>query len=642
MIKTIISLAMIKVSWDHLKKDYIENFIPFIATLVKKKDYETIKVVQVCADFKEEFGLIIPYHPMVTILNRARRRKILKKQRDSYIPIKDTILRWDFTDISKKQERKHEKVINEFIDFSKDKYNVDLDREEAETIFISFLKRYDLDILFASQEKSVLPEVKQSKRDQFLVSNFIKYAYKAEPEYFRFLADIAIGHILASNLLYGSEFKKFEAKFRNLNLYFDTGFILRLLGGEGEEREWIYTDLLKKLSDQRARFFIFAHTYDEIMGTLENCLKWVEDINYDPSRATPILKYFIEKGCTQSDVQRFIVTLDNSLMEHNIRKTAPPNLADYNKYQIDEESLRTCIINTYTESNPFFNEWEKDIVMRRDIRSLSTVNKLRKGKEPKSIKQAMHIFITTNGSLAYANRKFEVSERGERFFIPACLTDVFIGTLLWLDSPAQVVALNEKKIIADCYAALQPNKVLIKKFVKEVEKLKNEQKVLPEECYLLRCSIVARELLTEKTMGDPENFTENTTLEILEELEGRIKKEEEQKYLKEKEKNEKIKQDFETIKKEKRNIESIIERRAEKISDIISWFLFGVLSTLCILGAIIQYFPILLSKEWLRWSSLFVTLIFVGGSIALGINIKGFKDKIQNFIKVKIIRWLKG
>ena len=85
---------MVKVSWDHLKKDYIESFIPFIATLVKKKDYETIKVVQVCADFKEEFGLIIPYHPMVTILNRARRRKILKKQRDSYIPIKVIGLRF--------------------------------------------------------------------------------------------------------------------------------------------------------------------------------------------------------------------------------------------------------------------------------------------------------------------------------------------------------------------------------------------------------------------------------------------------------------------------------------------------------------------------------------------------------------------
>lgn len=62
MKNTLLSLAILKVNWDHLKKDYIENFVPFVATLLKKKNYQFIEVSKICNDFKVEFGLIIPRH----------------------------------------------------------------------------------------------------------------------------------------------------------------------------------------------------------------------------------------------------------------------------------------------------------------------------------------------------------------------------------------------------------------------------------------------------------------------------------------------------------------------------------------------------------------------------------------------------
>jgi len=639
--KTIASLALVKISWDHSRKDHIENFVPFIATLIIKKNYKEIDVNQVCEDFKQEFGLIIPYHPMVTLLNRARRRKIIKRERGAYVPLKDNVLKHDFTDMSKEQERRHEKVINEFIDFSKTKYNVEIDRYDAELMFLSFLKSYDLDILFASQEKSILPEVKQSKRERFLVSNFIKNAYETEPACFNFILDIAIGHILASAILYGAEFKKFEAKLGNLNLYLDTGFILMLLGGEGKEREWVYVDLLKRLSGQGAKLFLFAHTYEEIMGILENCLRWVEKPNFDPSRATPMLKHCVENKFTQSDVQRFITNLDTRLMEYKITKTETPNFIKYKKYQINEESLRSHIIKTYIENNPYFREWEKENVMQKDIRSISAINRLRKGKEPKNIKKAGHMFITTNNSLALANRRFEVSEKGDKFFIPSCLTDVFIGTLVWLQSPAQVVDLNQKKIIADCYAALQPDNRLIKKFVSEVEKLKNEKKILPEESISLRCDIVAREMLAEKTMGDPEYFTEKTTLEILEEFKVKIKKEEEQRYLKEKEKYEKIQEDLMTTEKAKVNLERSIDRIAEKFSNFTGNAIFLLLGILFLTGSILSFFPYFQNSPRLFLLLYLLLLIFAAGNVIFGINIKGLRDKTKRVIRSKITRWIK-
>jgi len=78
MDNAITSLAVLKVNWEHLKKDYIENFVPFIATLIKKCNYGVIDVNTVCNDFKKEFGLIIPYHPMCTILTRSQKRGLIK------------------------------------------------------------------------------------------------------------------------------------------------------------------------------------------------------------------------------------------------------------------------------------------------------------------------------------------------------------------------------------------------------------------------------------------------------------------------------------------------------------------------------------------------------------------------------------
>jgi hypothetical protein len=57
MNKTIKSIALLKVIYEK-DKDYIDLFIPFIASLISKLDYKSIEVENVCTDFEKEFGLI--------------------------------------------------------------------------------------------------------------------------------------------------------------------------------------------------------------------------------------------------------------------------------------------------------------------------------------------------------------------------------------------------------------------------------------------------------------------------------------------------------------------------------------------------------------------------------------------------------
>lgn len=62
-----------------LGEDFIETYIPFVSTLISKKQYEEFDVQKVCEDFYSEYSFKIPAMPMTEILNRMVIKKILKK-----------------------------------------------------------------------------------------------------------------------------------------------------------------------------------------------------------------------------------------------------------------------------------------------------------------------------------------------------------------------------------------------------------------------------------------------------------------------------------------------------------------------------------------------------------------------------------
>jgi hypothetical protein len=76
MKRTIASLALLRMNWNKYKKDYIEVFVPFIVTLISKKKYHVINEEVIRGDFKEEYGLSIPYYPMITILRRTKKTRL--------------------------------------------------------------------------------------------------------------------------------------------------------------------------------------------------------------------------------------------------------------------------------------------------------------------------------------------------------------------------------------------------------------------------------------------------------------------------------------------------------------------------------------------------------------------------------------
>ena len=64
-IEVIRSLAILKVLYDSKKyTNYLDIFLPMIATLIKYKEYKVIDNNICSKDFKERFGFIVPAMPM--------------------------------------------------------------------------------------------------------------------------------------------------------------------------------------------------------------------------------------------------------------------------------------------------------------------------------------------------------------------------------------------------------------------------------------------------------------------------------------------------------------------------------------------------------------------------------------------------
>jgi len=639
MNRAIASLAIVKTAFTRYKKDYIENFVPFVATLMKKKRYSDIDCTNLkpfINDFKEEFGLIIPYHPMLTILERTRKRGIVKRSYSKLTPDHEKILKYDFSDIALKKEAELNEVLGRFVTFCQDKYSISITQEEAQIGLISFLRNHDLDLLFASQDKSLLPTIKASRQMKYLLADFINETHNIQPQVFNSIIEVCVGYVLANTILYAENFAKFKGKLRNLELYLDTRFILRFLGIEGELYRGVYTDLALSINEQNAKLFIFRHTFDEIMGIFRSCLKWISHSEYDPTKASSVLQYFIANSKNESDIHQYIVNIETRLDEYNISIKDSPNFTLTPEFQIDENTLREHIIDVYSRSL-YFDETEKQATINRDIKSISSIFHLRRGRIPQTIKQAGVFFVTTNGTLAAVCMSFERELAQQQFHIPVCVTDTFIGTLIWMQSPVKWASLNEKKFIADCLASLQPDALFVKKLILEATKLKESGRIDDDEFLAVSRSYFIQDMLMQKTLGDSESISAERIEDILQKIKSDSAYIPEQQLKREKEKRQQLESQISVYEHSIRERDSRLELNIRRIVDVLFNFVF-ILSIILLIASVV--FPFF---AWIKspWKIIFIILAIFFGifSIGYGFNFKGLKTKMVMWSISKVMTW---
>lgn len=526
--KLIGSLAIFKSGL--VERDFISSYIPFVATslLSTSNAGETVNIEHVSNHFEDLFGFCIDRAPMTTILNKCAKNGLISKRNDGTFVIDKEGCKQKAISEGKvaSQKEKYEEVISRLIGFYKKQYEISISEDEAEKHFLNFLSENSAQTLIV--DLKFVDEEYTTKQHSYIISMFIRWCCNNDKHIFGLIMDLAMGYLMSSALAYdtGYDERTQEDAFCNLVIYFDTPFLLRVLGLNDEAMQEAALSMLEQLREMKALFKIFAHTYDETERILKDCLRWIEDENYDESHASMALRTFVKRSFTKADVQEYIDTLDAKLKYYGIS-------IDENDYYVgcyysncvDETLIKESIIDAYKKSNFMFDLKQKESTIDCDVRSISAILKLRGKKTARTYRQARYVLLTTNTTLAFVTRHYLKDENpSDRYSVYPCITDVYLGTNIWLGAPVKKIEnFSEKKLMADCMSMIQPSERLISTVQDYINKAFRDKTITSNQYYLLKRKAFDNDYLMNHTLGDETKFTDKIIEERLEEIERDIK-----------------------------------------------------------------------------------------------------------------------
>lgn len=512
----LISLAFLKINSDCNKSIFIDNFIPFVAETIRQSENEVISLNELQTNLQSIFGICIPLHVLKAILFRAKKKNLIRVKNNVFYRNQNMIESLAFRETQQKVQRIYVALIDDFIRYCNEKYETRINEQEAEQIILAFISYNQLSFYQTASVNRVVPAIPVIGKDKkIIISDYIANAKLRNPQVYEYLDTIVKGYLI-TNVLYFADLHNTGKKFKGTKVFLDTTFIMYALGYSGSEMRAPCTELLNLLYVGNAHLCCFRHTVEEIKGILDACsnrLGIYKDGTFGRS-----VEYFTTMGYSVSDVQLLISKLERNIEQLRIKIIDKPDYSDHD-HVIGESDLNSIIKKKMPH--------QRDLAVDRDVDSIAAIYRIRKGESFFNIEDSSAFFVTTTLALASACNEYHYKFH-EEYTAPPCITDFALTNILWLKTPTKAPDLPMKMIIADSYAAIQPDEVLMNRWLKEVEKLGQRESVTAEDYYFMRYSAEVKSALIEVTLGDPDVITEGTVPQILERANRKIVSEAEQ------------------------------------------------------------------------------------------------------------------
>ncbi len=511
--RVIPSLAMLKVNWD-TGHDYIDNFVPFVAECIRVSSQAEVSLPDLQDLVAREFGLRIPQNALKTILRRAVKAGYITRTQGIYRRIDHALDKLTISQTREQALRQHEALVQKLTIFCDTKYQVKWSQEEAETALLLYLEEHSIPILAAAVEgAAILPPTDVVKHAEFLVNAFVAELHKTDPEGFDFLETVVKGRMLADVLLF-PELGGIIQNFHSVEIYLDTPFMLRALGLAGRHMETPSLEVINLLYEENANLRVFEHTRDEIHGVLDAALTALRNRGFLDHAHGETMQYFIDSNYQKSDVELLIARLEDSFRRLHIKVRAKPQHTA--ALGLDEAKLRDAL-----RQNVGYRRQE---ALNHDLDCLTAIHRLRNGQLYRHIENCNAMFVTTNASLARCSARFFTEEfRNVGGAVPHCVLDYLLGTLVWLKRPLKAPDLPRKRMIANCYAALNPPDNLWRRYLGEMDRLRRAGLITENDYLMLRYSMEARTALMDLTLGDADAFSEGTVEQVLDKAKASLR-----------------------------------------------------------------------------------------------------------------------
>ena len=218
------------------------------------------------------------------------------------------------------------------------------------------------------------------------------------------------------------------------------------------------------------------------------------------------------------------------------------------------------------------------------------------------------------------------------------IADGTLANIAWLKAPLGAPALPELEVLAACYAGMQPDAPMWTKYLAEIDKLKAQGKVTPDEHQLLRFSLKARGELMSKTVGDPGAVSPKTVEEIAASVKASLVEDRDRQLASNEEQLARAAQELVQAKSDAEKYRRRSSERqkkafwiAEAIAKSLSWALYGVLAIAVLFTALDLLAEVLIGERLfqgsasplLRWGGAVSAVTALGIFFGIGSQLSG-------------------
>lgn len=526
--RALASLSTITAVWETRNQDYLDNFVPFVATYfatnsidyVSRDDLEALS-----QGLYDLFRIKIPILPLKAILKKARKQRLLDSVSGGYRVNRRLAMQSNIMADLQKNERTYAHVVNAFQDFTASHYDLDLPQPTLEDILYSFINSNDLEILtreHAGRNGELNSHLPRKHRPyEYLVNAFYVNMSENDPVVYESISDMAMGSILSATVFL-PEIPDRGETVRGVEFVLDTPLLLKLIGADGTAEQTVVKHLLESVRTQGGKLATYSHIHQETLEILSVAKEWVESTRFDVSKANRTTIFFRQEGFKESDVVRLIAKIEDRYAESGITVKDVPDHSQFRRYHIDDERFLEILENVISERDSQFNAEQFKRRTRRDVDSISAVYRSRGNHRPQTLRDSRVVLISENTALVLANRRLVQSVHPELAGFPACVTDQYVGTVLWIDAPESAMAANRSRILASSSAALRPDASLEKAIVDEANRLRRQGEITSDDFLILTSDHLTRDLLAEKTLGDADALDSRKVLELLNEAKAKL------------------------------------------------------------------------------------------------------------------------
>ena len=512
---SIFSLAYLQYTYEVLKMDILDPYVPMFCNCLLQEDVNIVDIKNLKCSMSSIYGIKnLTYGAVQSICERMASNKygILKKINGGYHVIKEKLNGYHV------KLTKNDKIIEEFnflikciADFSS-KFEKTYSPEEIEKGLLHFIDLHGVDLL-VGQGKKVFDSIlrNEDKRLSYIISRYVITDKENGGNAVEILNRLAKGNVI-SNLVSLSGRHYYTGSLKDVTVIIDTPFFYNLLGANNDSNKETAIEIMSILQRNGAHFSMFQHNLNEVYAALDDAIHRIITKEYDIRKSSRLLKMAVAEGYTSMQLESMRASVETIRNKWNIKDEVIPTCpTGYN--DIDVELLTEIIDSAYTNNHLrslFYNEKN---MLSKDVDSITYTYRIRGHSPIQSLKGCKAIMLTTNRIIATTSNDERINTNKHK--IPVCATDIFLSSILWSNYPGENDNLNKKLLISECYNNIQLDDALVIRFFEDLKAKKVNEDISESQYLIMTTSRLAMNLLGDKTQNDINAYTDRTSIEIL-------------------------------------------------------------------------------------------------------------------------------